>query len=202
MPDRSPVWLEPDFGHRCEMVRGGARCRYGSALMPVRALAPLGGAVAGVGIGCLVGRASELGCAEGLSLGGGLAAEGCRATLARFGRCAAVRAPRLAAFAWLAASGGHLAGLVRLVVTCLAARLSAARARLGRHGADEALGPVADQVLASGAAQGLLHQLVVLRLAVLDESALHGLLMRVARDVDRLHRAWVNARVEHARRHG
>ena len=129
VPDRSPVWLEPDFGRRCEMVRGGTRCRYGSALVPVCALAPLGGAVAGVGVGCLVGRAPELGRAEGLSLGGGLAAEGCRATLARFGRCAAVRAPRLAAFAWLAASGGHLAGLVRLVVTCLAARLSAARAR-------------------------------------------------------------------------
>lgn len=57
--------------------------------MPVRALAPLGCAIAGVGVGGFVGCAPEFGRAEGLSLDGGLAAEGRRAALASFGRCAA-----------------------------------------------------------------------------------------------------------------
>lgn len=43
----------------------------------------------GRGVGGFVGCAPEFGRAEGLSLDGGLAAEGRRAALASFGRCAA-----------------------------------------------------------------------------------------------------------------
>ena len=50
--------------------------------------------------------------------------------------------------------------------------------------------------------QGLVDQAPVLGLAVLDERALHGLLVRVARHVDGLHVARVHARVVHAGAHG
>ena len=61
---------------------------------------------------------------------------------------------------------------------------------------------VADQVAAACLLQCLAHQLVVLGLAILDERALHGLLVRVARHIDRLHGARIHAGVVHARRHG
>ena len=61
---------------------------------------------------------------------------------------------------------------------------------------------VADQVAAASLFQRLAYQLVVLGLAILDERALHGLLVRVARYIDRLHGARVHAGVVHARRHG
>ena len=61
---------------------------------------------------------------------------------------------------------------------------------------------VADQIAAAGLLQRLTYQLVVLGLAILDERTLHGLLVRVARHVDRLHGARVHAGVVHAGRHG
>ena len=61
---------------------------------------------------------------------------------------------------------------------------------------------VADQIAAAGLFQRLAHQLVVLGLTILDERTLHGLLVRVACHVDRLHGAWVHAGVVHAGRHG
>ena len=61
---------------------------------------------------------------------------------------------------------------------------------------------VADQIAAAGLFQRLSHELVVFGLAILDERALHGLLVRVARHIDRLHGARIHAGVVHARRHG
>ena len=61
---------------------------------------------------------------------------------------------------------------------------------------------VADQVTTSGFFQRLAYQLVVLGFAILDERTLHGLFVRVARHIDRLHGAWVHAGVVHAGRHG
>ena len=61
---------------------------------------------------------------------------------------------------------------------------------------------VANQVATAGLFQCLAHELVVLGLTILDERALHGLLVRVACHVDWLHGAWVHAGVVHAGRHG
>ena len=75
-------------------------------------------------------------------------------------------------------------------------------ARAWRHGANQAMLGVADQIATAGLFQCLAHELVVLGLAILDERALHGLLVRVARHVDRLHGTRIHAGVVHARRHG
>ena len=87
-----------------------------------------------------------------------------------------------------------LAGAMPTAGRCLA------RAR--GYGTNQAMLGVANQIAAAGFFQRLTHELVVLGLAILDERALHGLFVRVARHIDRLHGARVHAGVVHARRHG
>ena len=72
----------------------------------------------------------------------------------------------------------------------------------GRDGADQALGAGADQILPVGGQQGLLDQIIVLGVAVLDQRPLHGLLVGVGGHVDPLHGARVQAGVIHHRGDG
>ena len=58
----------------------------------------------------------------------------------------------------------------------------------------------ADQILPAAQAQRLAHQIVIGRVAILQEGALHGLFVRIFGDIDRLHRPRVQARVVHAGR--
>lgn len=64
----------------------------------------------------------------------------------------------------------------------------------------EALRSIADEVLAVGFAEGLHDQVVVVRVAVLDQRTLHGLLMGIRGAEDRLHRPGVESCIEDAGR--
>jgi hypothetical protein len=74
----------------------------------------------------------------------------------------------------------------------------------GRHGRrigrDQALGPVADQVLAAGLEQRLAHDEPVLGLEELHQRALHFAVLELLHRLDRLHRHRIEAGVVHARR--
>ena len=69
-------------------------------------------------------------------------------------------------------------------------------------GPDQAFRTESDQVGAARLAQRLDHQVVVLRVAILDEGALQRLLVRAFRHEHALHGARVHAREVHGRGHG
>ena len=97
---------------------------------------------------------------------------------------------------------GPLAGATVRLAALLAGSMPTASRCLARargHGTNQAMLGVADQIAAASLFQRLAHELVVLGLAILDERTLHGLLVRVARHVDRLHGARIHAGVVHAR---
>ena len=98
-------------------------------------------------------------------------------------------------------AGGATVGLAALLAGAMPTA-SRRLARAWRHGANQTMLCIADQVTTPGLFQCFAHELVVLGLAILDERALHGLLVRVACHIDRLHGAWVHAGVVHAGRHG
>ena len=66
------------------------------------------------------------------------------------------------------------------------------------HRADETVFAEADQILAPGLVQRLNDEAALIRAAPLQQRALHILFVRRLGDVDRLHRAWVDAGVVHA----
>ena len=66
---------------------------------------------------------------------------------------------------------------------------------------DQAFLVESDQILSSGLDQRLFHKIVVVRIPVLDQGALHRLFMRVRRHIDRLHRPRIESRVVHTGRY-
>ena len=67
-------------------------------------------------------------------------------------------------------------------------------------GRNKALLSEPDQILAPFAKKGFLHKIIIFRVAILDEGSLHGLFMRVSRNVNRIHRPGIQPRVIHTGR--
>ena len=76
------------------------------------------------------------------------------------------------------------------------------RGMLHLPGRDQELPPETDQILPVALQKCFFHQVIILRITVLDQCALHRLLVRIGRHVDLLHGLRIQAGVVHAGGYG